>query len=66
MADAVKTKLTEAQIQAVLGTAKAKRERPVHCPWNPFPHDSPWGRLVDEAYRQKRFAGHLRAREPRQ
>ncbi len=24
--------------------------RPVLCPWNPFPHDSYWGRKINEMY----------------
>lgn len=32
--------------------AKALSDRPIVCPWNPFPPGSAWGRKLDEMYRQ--------------
>lgn len=45
---------TKREIEKLIEIIEADRRDHERCPWNPFPAQSVWGRMIDEKYRHDR------------
>ncbi|NNM75008.1 hypothetical protein [Enterovirga aerilata] len=62
--EALSLRLADIRPEHLKAMAEGIRKRARHCPWNPFPADSPWGRKIEEAYARQQ-AGRLALQEDR-
>ncbi len=47
--------MTPVQIEAMRNAVAAMLDYIPPCPWNPFPLDCKWGRMIEDEYRREQI-----------